>query len=86
VKTKKQAEPYILVIGSYKDPTSLFLIIDCNIVCEIKLPIDAILALLSAYFVFNICYVKGLSNVFTFLKHAIFSLKHKKSLQLLVDF
>lgn len=77
VESKGQSEPYVLLIGSYKDPRQAFLVVDCFVVCEIKNIGNVPLALLSAYFVFNVCYPKGLNNVYTFLEHALFNLKHK---------
>ena len=77
MESKAQSKPYILVIGSYKNPSQAFLVIDCLVVCEISNIDNAPLALLSAFFVFNISYPRGLNNVYTFLEHALLSLQHK---------
>jgi len=77
INLKGQKEPYVLVLGSLKVPKQSFLIIDCEMVNEIDIQ-DVPLALLSCFFVFNICYTRGCGNVYTFLEHALFSLHHKK--------
>ena len=67
----------MVVVGTFKAPKQSFLIIDGEIVDEIELQ-DIPLMLLSSFFVFNICYTRGCSNVYTFLEHALFNLQHKK--------
>lgn len=67
VQDKKQAEPFVIITGDLSCPDQAFLVVDCVIIGTVditKIP----LALLSAYFVFNICYVKGCTNVFSFLE------------------
>ena len=71
VQNKGQTEPYVLLVGSYMEPTQAFLIIDCQVVCEVTLD-DVPLALLSSFFVFNICYTRGCANVYAFLEHSLF--------------
>ena len=67
----------MVVVGTFKAPKQSFLIIDGEIVDEIELQ-DIPLVLLSSFFVFNICYTRGCSNVYTFLEHALFNLHHKR--------
>lgn len=64
------------VIGSSARPTEIFLVVDQNILCEVDVT-DCILSLISVFFVFNICYTKGLNNVFTFLELALLNLPNK---------
>lgn len=77
MSSKKQNEPYVLVHGSYKDPKQSFLITDRRVVCEVDIK-DVPLALMSAFFVYNICYTKGCDNVYAFLEHSVLGLSHKK--------
>ena len=48
--------------------SQVFLVIDQQIHCEVTNQGDCVLALLSSYHVFNICYPKGCNNFFVFLK------------------
>ena len=77
IKQKGQKEPYVLIIGSFKEPKQGYLVIDGQEVTEIDIH-DVPLALLSSFFVFNICYPRGCGNFYTFLQHALFNLTHKK--------
>ena len=77
IKEKGQKEPYVAVLGSFKFPKQSFLIIDGEIVNEVELQ-DIPLVLLSSFFVFNICYTRGCSNVYTLLEHVLFNLQHKR--------
>ena len=77
IKQKGRKEPYVLITGSFKEPKQCFLVIDGEVVNEIDFR-DVPLALLSSFFVFNICYPRGCANFYTFLEHALFSLCHKK--------
>ena len=52
------------------------LVIDGHIVCDIN-EHDIPFALLSAYFVFNICYIPGCHNVFKFFESALLNIKTK---------
>ena len=64
---KKQPLPYILLTEDINDPDQAFLGIDCSIIGEVK--IESIpFVLLSAYFIFNICYIKGCNNFFNYLE------------------
>ena len=60
------AEPYVLASGNINNCDQLFLIVDCEIVCEISVNVVP-LVLLSVYFVFNIFYVRGCNNFYSFL-------------------
>ena len=64
---RKQPQPYLFGIGTLAEPEQYFLVIDCIIIGEVKVE-QLPLILLAAYFVFNICYVKGCSNMFSFLE------------------
>ena len=58
IDEKGQNEPYAIVCGDLLQPEQLMLVIDGHIVCDID-EHDIPFALMSAYFVFNICYVQG---------------------------
>ena len=45
-----------------------FLVVDKTIVCEMEVPNDIPFILMAAFFVFNICYPKGCSNLFSFME------------------
>ena len=64
---RKQPQPHLFGIGTLAEPEQYFLVIDCIIIGEVKVE-QLPLILLAAYFVFNICYVKGCSNMFSFLE------------------
>ena len=76
VKTRGQNMPYILCCGDVVKPQQLYLILDQQILCEVQNK-DAVFALFSAFFVFNVCYPKGCTNTFSFLENVILNLKNK---------
>ena len=76
ISDKGQSEPYILIVGSMEEPAQAFLVVDQEILLEFEV-CDSALAIVSVFFVFNICYTKGLINVFSFLETIIFDLKNK---------
>ena len=45
-----------------------FLVVDKTIVCEMEVTSDIPFILLAAFIVFNICYPKGCSNIFSFME------------------
>ena len=49
----------------------VFLVIDSEIVYELDKE-DCVLGLLSSFFIFNICYTKGCSNMYTVLEFLLF--------------
>ena len=67
VQQRGQPQPYVLASGNINNCDQLFLIVDCEIVCEISVNVVP-LVLLSVYFVFNICYVRGCNNFYSFLE------------------
>ena len=73
---RKQLHPYILVkIGEDLD---VLLVTDGMVVCDV--PVAEIpLTLMSAYFVFNICYPKGTVNFFTFLEVLVLGFSPEKA-------
>ena len=81
VDSKKQKEPFVLMIGSSAQPdasSQMFLVIDQEIVCEVKNINDCTLALLSSFHVFNICYTKGCKNSFCFLEMQLLGMTPKR--------
>ena len=76
IDEKGQNESYAIVCGDLLQPEQLMLVIDGNIVCDID-EHDLPFALMSAYFVFNICYVQGCHNVLKFLESALLNIKTK---------
>ena len=59
--------PYILVSREGGD-VQTFLVVDKTIISEIKSCSDIPFCLMAAYFVFNICYPQGCTNLFSFLE------------------
>ncbi|XP_019852127.1 PREDICTED: uncharacterized protein LOC109582011 [Amphimedon queenslandica] len=71
ISERKQPQPFALVTGNIHSPEQAFLAVDCNLIGEV--PLDAIpLYIVAAYFVFNICYIKGCHNVFAFFEALLF--------------
>ena len=68
ISDKGQSEPYILIVGSMEEPAQAFLVVDQEILLEFEV-CDCALAIVSVFFVFNICYTKGLINVFSFFRN-----------------
>lgn len=69
---KKQLQPYLLVTGDMNEPDQVFLVVDCQVIGEVEIE-NLTLVLLAAYFVYNICYVKGCNNFFSFLEVLYFN-------------
>ena len=63
--------PYILAVGDYKEE-QLFLVTDKKVVLEIKTE-DVPLTLMSAFFIYNICYPSGCINFYAFMEVFTFS-------------
>ena len=75
IQLKWQNAPYLLCCGDVVGPEQLYLVLDQQILCEVENR-DAVFALLSAFFVFNVCYPKGCNNV-NFFESAVLNLKNK---------
>lgn len=65
--TNTNLAPYILVVGDRDEAQQSFLVVDRQVVCETKTE-DIPLVLMSAFFVFNVCYPPGYSNFYTFME------------------
>ena len=76
IQHKGQNAPYLLCCGDVVGPEQLYLVLDQQILCEVENR-DAVFALLSAFFVFNVCYPKGCNNVYSFFESAVLNLKNK---------
>lgn len=68
INKKGQCEPYLLCCGSDVVPEQMYLVIDCEIVCEILPPDDAVFSLLCVFFVFNLHYTSSCTLMFSFLE------------------
>ena len=64
--------PYILAVGDYKEVEQLFLVTDKKVVLKIKTE-DVPLTLMSAFFIYNICYPSGCINFYAFMEVFTFS-------------
>lgn len=78
ISNKGQNQPYILLCGDLLHPDQLMLVIDNQVICDIE-ENDIPFALMSAYYVFNICYVQGCNNVFKFFESSLLNIKTKVS-------
>ncbi|KAL5515679.1 hypothetical protein EMCRGX_G000880 [Ephydatia muelleri] len=67
IQQKKQNEPYLLCYGGVTKPEQVYLVIDCEVVCEVE-PYHSVFALLSGFFVFNVQYTTGCKSMFRFLE------------------
>ena len=74
---KGQNEPYLLIIGDVEDMQQAFLVIDNQVKYEVPSD-DIVFALLSSFFVFNICYCKGTFSFFQFLETILLNCNHAK--------
>ena len=72
ISERKQPQPYVIVTGNINSPEQAFLVVDCHLMGEISLETIP-LYIVAAYFVFNICYIKGCHNVFAFFEAFLFS-------------
>ena len=63
INANPNGTPYILVSDN-----QVFLVVDKIVVCEVPQVNDLPFILLSAYFVFNICYPKDCNNLFSFME------------------
>ena len=78
VEKTQTVTPHILVIGRKSDMQG-FLVVDKTIISEIEIDYTIPFILMAAYFVFNICYPKGFSNLFSFLEIVTFNYPPSKS-------
>ena len=59
--------PYILSVGYVKEATQSFLVVDKQVIMEVK-TCDIPLVLMSAFFIFNIHYPQGCTNLYSFME------------------
>ena len=74
IDEKGQMEPYILVTDS-----RAVLFVDCKIIGEVQSSDNYFISLISAYFVFNICYITGCNNFFSLFETVLFKSKPDKA-------
>ena len=81
---KANPHPFILIKGTYTDEEEIMLVIDTHIVMNVVTE-HVPLSLMSAFFVFNVCYPNGCTNFFSLmevfaldftLKQTVSSVKH----------
>ncbi len=75
-RKRAQNEPYLLCCGDVCQPEQIYLVIEREIICEVKNE-DTPYALLSAFFVFNIEYTLGCTNVYLFLEKTLLGVEGK---------
>ena len=69
----KIMEPYVIILGSPENHSQAFLVIDCDVIGEINDIKLVPLVLIASYYVFNICYPKGLSSFYSVLEIIVLS-------------
>ena len=77
ISEKGQGEPYVLIIGTYKEPQQAFLIVDSQVITEVDCK-DILLILMCMFFIFNIRYTKGCNNFYLFCEYSVLNLVDKK--------
>jgi len=74
-----QYEPFILVTSKSGTETSqIFICCEGEIYIESKSIKDALLDLLSTYFVFDVAYPKSTQNILLFFQHHVFNLQDQQ--------
>ena len=73
-------EPYVVLTGE----DLAYLVIDKQIVDQVTSVQEIPLLLMSAFFVFNICYPKGCNNFYSFLEVIVLNLKATPSVKYLL--
>ena len=77
VATENQnVSPYVIIVGDVKQARQAFLVIDKQVVTDMEFE-DIPVILMSAYFIFNICYPHGCCNFYTFME--VFTFKFSLS-------
>ena len=77
VAENRKLEPYV-VITIDEDTMEGYLIVDKDIVDQVPI-MDLPFILMSAFFVYNICYPKGCNNFYTFLEIVILKYSAEKA-------
>jgi hypothetical protein len=65
--SQRNLAPYILTVGYVKEGTQNFLVVDQQVIMEVKTS-DIPLVLMSAFFIFNIHYPQGCTNLYSFME------------------
>ena len=76
MKNSTNKHPFIVVVGAMESPMQAFLVVDKHIVKEVE--VSCLATLIAAYYVFNICYQRGLSNLFTFFEVLLLGMDTKR--------
>ena len=75
----EQAAPFIVITGIPSDETTQFFICaEKEVVMESKTLRDAVIDLISYYFIFDISYPKFVDSVHLFFQHYVFKLTDKQ--------
>lgn len=64
---QRNLAPYILAVGYVKEATQSFLVVDQKVIMEVK-TCDIPFAIMSAFFIFNIHYPHGCTNLYSFME------------------
>jgi len=75
-----QSEPFLAIVGTPGYSCQVHVCAEGAVFTESKSLRDAIIDLIAAYFVFNICYPKYLDAILLFFQHYVFKLKDEQRL------
>ena len=80
ISEMEQSEPYIVITSKPGTESSqIFVCCERQIYLESKSMRDALLDMMSTYFVFNIAYPKSLHGILIFLQHHVFNLPDQQT-------
>ena len=63
-----RAVKILLMLQEHSNEFQVFLVVDKTIICEIQQFVDIPFILMASFFVFNICYRKGCTNLYSFME------------------
>ena len=70
--------PTVMIKGSFPQPKEAFLVVEKEVLCKIPNISEAGLILLATFYVFNMKYTHGTTNVFIFLENYFMGMKVPK--------
>ena len=71
IQLTMKMEPTIVIRGSLVSIKDMYLVIQKQVLCKIPEIKDVVLILLASFYVFNMHYTSGFSNLFMVLEHYI---------------
>lgn len=81
----EEPAPTLLIVGQLGSVKETFIVAETQLVCKVK-PHEAPLALLAAFYCYNMSYPKGLETFYMFLDYIILDKRPKKMSSTLTHF